>query len=102
MNSSDTLETIESVGEGKEQAVTSASKNEIEFRDYMNESQLDHVMQLVTQDLSEPYSSKFISTLIIRIRISVTHTFLLALQYSLHLSILSIKVSRIMYTCCRF
>ena len=35
------------------------SPNEIEYIDYKDESQLDDVMQLVTQDLSEPYSSKF-------------------------------------------
>jgi peptide alpha-N-acetyltransferase len=31
-------------------------EGEIEFQDYMNESQLDHVMKMVTADLSEPYS----------------------------------------------
>jgi hypothetical protein len=30
----------------------------IEFVDYANESQLEHVMDLVSRDLSEPYSSK--------------------------------------------
>jgi hypothetical protein len=30
----------------------------IRFEDYIDESQLDHVMSLVGQDLSEPYSSK--------------------------------------------
>jgi hypothetical protein len=29
----------------------------IRFVDYVNESQLDHVMSLVGRDLSEPYSS---------------------------------------------
>lgn len=31
----------------------------IEFQDYCDESQLGHVMKLVTADLSEPYSSKY-------------------------------------------
>ena len=31
----------------------------IEFVNYTNEEQLDDVMRLVSQDLSEPYSSKF-------------------------------------------
>jgi 2-hydroxy-3-keto-5-methylthiopentenyl-1-phosphate phosphatase len=31
--------------------------DEIEFIDYVDESQLEHVMKLVIQDLSEPYSS---------------------------------------------
>lgn len=31
----------------------------IEFQDYGDEAQLDAVMQLVTQDLSEPYSSAY-------------------------------------------
>ena len=30
----------------------------IEFVDYMDESQLENVMELVGRDLSEPYSSK--------------------------------------------
>lgn len=30
----------------------------IRFVDYVDESQLDHVMSLVGRDLSEPYSSK--------------------------------------------
>ena len=33
------------------------SSENIEFRDYADESQLEHVMKLVTTDLSEPYSS---------------------------------------------
>eukprot|EP00980_Cylindrotheca_fusiformis_P009497 scaffold2076_cov106-Cylindrotheca_fusiformis.AAC.6 len=33
------------------------SNSTIEFQDYMDESQLDHVMKLVTKDLSEPYST---------------------------------------------
>ena len=31
--------------------------DDIEFVDYVDESQLEHVMKLVLQDLSEPYSS---------------------------------------------
>lgn len=31
----------------------------IEFVDYVNEEQLEDVMRLVGQDLSEPYSSEF-------------------------------------------
>ena len=31
----------------------------IEFVNYVNEEQLDDVMRLVGQDLSEPYSSEF-------------------------------------------
>ena len=31
----------------------------IEFVNYTNEEQLDDVMRLVSQDLSEPYSSKY-------------------------------------------
>jgi peptide alpha-N-acetyltransferase len=38
---------------------STCDSNQIEFQDYMDESQLDHVMQLVTKDLSEPYSSTF-------------------------------------------
>ena len=33
--------------------------NDIMFVDYKDESQLDHVMKLVIQDLSEPYSSEY-------------------------------------------
>lgn len=35
-------------------------EGEIEFQDYKDESQLTHVMKLVLQDLSEPYSSKLL------------------------------------------
>jgi hypothetical protein len=35
----------------------SIDDDEIEFIDYVDESQLEHVMKLVIQDLSEPYSS---------------------------------------------
>ena len=35
-------------------------EGEIEFQDYKDESQLPHVMKLVLQDLSEPYSSKLL------------------------------------------
>ena len=31
---------------------------DVEYVDYENEAQLEHVMNLVTKDLSEPYSSK--------------------------------------------
>lgn len=30
-----------------------------EFADYVDETQLEHVMKLVLQDLSEPYSSTY-------------------------------------------
>lgn len=36
-----------------------SEESTIEFQDYLDESQLDAVMQLVTQDLSEPYSSTY-------------------------------------------
>ena len=36
-----------------------SEESAIEFQDYLDESQLDAVMQLVTQDLSEPYSSTY-------------------------------------------
>jgi hypothetical protein len=35
------------------------SSSSVEFKDYEDESQLEHVMKLVTKDLSEPYSSEF-------------------------------------------
>ena len=38
------------------------SLDDIEFVDYVDESQLEHVMKLVLQDLSEPYSSKSVSS----------------------------------------
>jgi hypothetical protein len=34
-----------------------AAAEDIEFVNYENEAQLEHVMNLVTKDLSEPYSS---------------------------------------------
>ena len=39
-------------------AVDASADGKIEFQDYKDESQLEHVMKLVLQDLSEPYSSK--------------------------------------------
>lgn len=41
----------------EDKALYSTSENNIEFKDYKDESQLEHVMKLVLQDLSEPYSS---------------------------------------------
>ena len=38
----------------------------IEFSDYKNEAQLEHVMKLVLQDLSEPYSSKLLERWLLR------------------------------------
>lgn len=37
----------------------------IEFVDYADESQLEHVMDLVSRDLSEPYSSKYLYSCIV-------------------------------------
>jgi hypothetical protein len=36
----------------------------IEFKDYKDESQLEHVMKLVTTDLSEPYSSTILQSVV--------------------------------------
>ena len=37
----------------------------IEFVNYVNEEQLDDVMRLVGQDLSEPYSSEFLAWVVV-------------------------------------
>lgn len=43
--------------EQNEDRALDSSASKIEFKDYKDESQLEHVMKLVLQDLSEPYSS---------------------------------------------
>ena len=49
---------MSSVERLRQEKLISASED-IEFVDYEDETQLEHVMKLVIQDLSEPYSSKF-------------------------------------------
>jgi hypothetical protein len=66
-----------------------SSENEvipgIRFVDYVDESQLDQVMSLVGRDLSEPYSSKYLS---------VVSYWLVCLYYVLASSLLELQTAR--------
>lgn len=87
------------------------SSEEIEFRDYADESQLEHVMKLVTTDLSEPYSSTFTQRegnfcavpVGSKNGTSLTHDACCICVpvnvscFSFHISILSSSIPRIMY-----
>jgi hypothetical protein len=78
----------------------------IQFVDYADESQLDHVMSLVGRDLSEPYSS---TSMVPPYRPSLSffllcdtymQYLLLILPVSFYVSLLFTSLSTIMYTSC--
>ena len=79
----------------------------IDLINYVDESQLEDVMRLVGQDLSEPYSSKWETTSCIvftsRVTLQCTEPYLtsvLSFIRSIHLSIFSTQMAGAMYPSC--
>lgn len=69
----------------------------IEFIDYRDESQIDSVMSLVENDLSEPYSSTLFCTVCFGKSNDILFTQMLLLFCSLYLSLLFASVSPTLY-----
>ena len=79
----------------------------IDLINYVDESQLEDVMRLVGQDLSEPYSSKWETTSFVlfmsRVTLQCTEpypTSVLSFIRSIHLSIFSTQMAAAMYPSC--